>query len=227
MAFMFTFLSGYHLWRMYVAYGLYEANLSVILMNSTSKVTFLAWSISDYYVREHVETQMKLVKFVSKRKNSKFEGYGQISSNKSELDKNIAKITKEFNIDEKTLLNELENVSLEPELLREHLLANLPKVNYKDTSKMSEKEAKIQTIREREIEDKCLRVIDKLPTIIEYMSYSLTFIGLTSPMINYDDFYDFIYLRKNYQVIKIVGKQILYDVCNLFLYQVIFVTIHP
>ena len=227
MILMFCFLSGYHLWRMYLAYAIWAADFTFVLMNQTTKVTFLAWSISDYYTREYVETQMKLVKWVVKKNNSKFEGYGQVSSSKTSLDKNIAKITKEFKIDQNTLLNELKNVYLEPELFRKQLIANFPKVSYKDTSKMSEKDVIIQKKIEREMEGDKLRTINNLPTILEYMSYNFTFIGITGTMMSYNDFYDFINHKNNYKDTKVIGKQIPIDVYNVIFYHLVFLSISP
>ena len=227
MIIMFSFMSGYYLWRMYLSYGIWAMDLTTIVMNQTTKVTFLAWSISDYYVKEHVETQMKLVKWVCQKNNSKFDGYGQVSSSKASLEKNITKITKEFKLDQKTLLAELKNVSLEPELFREQLLANLPKINYKDTSKMSEKDAKIQQGLDREIEEEKLQTMGNLPTILEYMSYNFCFIGSVGPMVSYNDFYDFIYHRNNYQDTKVIAKQISIDVYNMIFFHLVYLSISP
>jgi hypothetical protein len=46
---MFTFLSFYHLWRMWEAYGLYIQDFTLVLMNQTTKVTYIAWAVHDFY----------------------------------------------------------------------------------------------------------------------------------------------------------------------------------
>lgn len=49
---MFGFLSFYHIMRMYLAYGSYVQDFTLVLMNQTTKVTYLAYAVHDYYTPE-------------------------------------------------------------------------------------------------------------------------------------------------------------------------------
>ena len=72
---MFTFLSIYHIIRMYLAYGEYVMDFTLVLMNQTTKVTYIAWAVHDFYTDEE-----KLPKALQGRKISKLPGLREYMS---------------------------------------------------------------------------------------------------------------------------------------------------
>lgn len=213
---------------MYVAYGLYIQDFTMVIMNQTTKVTFVAWAVSDYFIKKNITTQMRLARWKSDKSNKKWDGkYENASSESTVLEENLADTAKANKLAVDALKNELKKVELEPELLRAQLLENFPKVNYSDKSKMSEEQVKLKTESERKLEDLTIRTIENFPNTLEYMSYNFTFIGICGPYVNYRDFYDFIYLQKNYSDIKNVTSDYKSAFISLIICHVIFLGLGP
>jgi len=70
---------------MYVAYGLYVMDFTLVVMNQTTKVTYIAWAVSDFYTKKNIELKMKLQLWLNKQTGGKFEGFGEVESTSAGL----------------------------------------------------------------------------------------------------------------------------------------------
>lgn len=77
--------------------------------------------------------------------------------------------------------------------------------------------------KEEDLPEPCQgRKIDHLPGFREYFSYTFTFIGYCGPFVDYKDYMDFIYVRGNYQSIRVSVVQFIKNILLLILCNGIF-----
>jgi hypothetical protein len=223
---MFSFLSGYHIWRMYVAYGSYVQDFTLILMNHTIKVTYLAFAVYDYYIKENVETMLKLKNYVTQKKGN--SNAFEIKSVTDDVHKALETASKELKVTLQVLEEELKKIKISPEILEENLIQYFPKVARRNTAQMDEKSKAKTLADEKKKQDTILRTISHLPGFLEYMSYNFTFIGFCCPFTDYRDYSDFIYQRENYANIQPIPKKKLWpEFGNLLFYALAFILLTP
>ena len=56
---MFLVLSYSHLYSMVKNYGVNDINFTILMMNQTTKVSYLAWAVYDYYSEDNSEKSLK------------------------------------------------------------------------------------------------------------------------------------------------------------------------